>query len=66
MARRKVLAVAGRDGLLMLGSELATAVRERLRIVVLIWEDESYGLLKWKMDLELGRHPSVDSPPRPL
>ena len=56
----KVLAVAGDGGFLMLGSELATAVREHVPIVVLIWEDQSYGLIKWKMDLELGRHSSVD------
>jgi acetolactate synthase-1/2/3 large subunit len=29
-------------------------------IVVLIWEDQAYGLIKWKMDLDLGRHSSVD------
>ncbi len=57
---RKVLAVAGDGGFLMLGSELATAVREHVPIVVLIWEDKSYGLIKWKMDLELGHHSSVD------
>ena len=57
---RRVLAVAGDGGFLMLGSELATAVRERVPIAVLIWEDQSYGLIKWKMDLELGRHSSVD------
>ena len=56
----KVLGVAGDGGFLMLGSELATAVREHVPIVVLIWEDKSYGLIKWKMDLELGRHSSVD------
>ena len=44
----------------MLGSELETAVREHLPIVVLIWEDQAYGLIKWKMDLELGHHSSVD------
>src|SRR5687767_7841353 len=57
---RKVLAVAGDGGFLMLGSELATAVREHVPIVVLIWEDQAYGLIKWKMDLELGHHSSVD------
>src|ERR687896_2479959 len=57
---RKVLAVAGDGGFLMLGSELETAVRERVPIVILIWEDQSYGLIKWKMDLELGHHSSVD------
>jgi acetolactate synthase I/II/III large subunit len=57
---RKVLAAVGDGGFLMLGSELATAVREHVPIVVLIWEDQAYGLIKWKMDLELGRHSSVD------
>jgi acetolactate synthase-1/2/3 large subunit len=57
---RKVLAAVGDGGFLMLGSELATAVREHVPIVVLIWEDQSYGLIKWKMDLELGHHSSVD------
>lgn len=57
---RKVLAAVGDGGFLMLGSELATAVREHVPIVVLIWEDHSYGLIKWKMDLELGHHSSVD------
>ena len=57
---RKVLAAVGDGGFLMLGSELATAVREHVPIVVLIWEDQSYGLIKWKMDLEIGRHSSVD------
>src|ERR671921_967952 len=59
-SERKVLAAVGDGGFLMLGSELATAVREHVPIVVLIWEDRSYGLIKWKMDLELGRHSSVD------
>src|SRR5215213_4169788 len=57
---RKVLAAAGDGGFMMLGSELETAVREHVPIVVLIWEDQAYGLIKWKMDLELGRHSSVD------
>jgi acetolactate synthase I/II/III large subunit len=57
---RKVLAAVGDGGMLMLGSELETAIREKIHIVVLIWEDQSYGLIKWKMDLELGHHSSVD------
>ncbi len=57
---RKVLAAVGDGGLLMLGSELETACREKIPIVILIWEDQSYGLIKWKMDLELGHHSSVD------
>jgi acetolactate synthase-1/2/3 large subunit len=57
---RRVLAATGDGGFLMLSSELETAVREQIPIVILIWEDQSYGLIKWKMDLELGRHSSVD------
>src|ERR671923_809428 len=57
---RKVLAAVGDGGFMMLGSELETAVREHVPIVVLIWEDQAYGLIKWKMDLELGHHSSVD------
>jgi acetolactate synthase-1/2/3 large subunit len=56
----KVLAATGDGGFLMLGNELATAVREKVPIVVLIWEDQSYGLIKWKMDTELGHHSGVD------
>jgi acetolactate synthase-1/2/3 large subunit len=39
---------------------LETAIREDVPLVVLIWEDQAYGLIKWKMDLELGHHSSVD------
>jgi acetolactate synthase I/II/III large subunit len=57
---RKVLAAVGDGAMMMLGSELETAVREHIPVVVLIWEDMAYGLIKWKMDLELGHHSSVD------
>ena len=57
---RKVLAVAGDGGFLMNSQELETAVREKLPIVVLIWVDNSYGLIKWEMDLKVGRHSHVD------
>ena len=37
-----------------------TAVREQIPLVVLVWVDGSYGLIKWKMDMEEGAHDSVD------
>ncbi|WP_343600332.1 acetolactate synthase large subunit [Mycobacterium sp.] len=52
----KVLAVAGDGAFLMNSQEIETAVRERIPLVVLIWEDGGYGLIEWKMDLELGQH----------
>ena len=52
----KVLAVAGDGAFLMNSQEIETAVREQIPLVVLIWEDGGYGLIEWKMDLELGEH----------
>src|ERR1700745_1022606 len=52
----KVLAVVGDGAFLMNSSEIEPAVRERIPLVVLIWEDGGYGLIEWKMDLELGDH----------
>ena len=57
---RKVLAVTGDGGFLMSSQELETAMRERVPFVVLIWVDNAYGLIKWKMDMELGHHAAVD------
>src|SRR6201997_5591773 len=52
----KVLAVVGDGAFMMNSQEIETAVRERIPLVVLIWEDNGYGLIEWKMDLELGAH----------
>ena len=57
---RKVLAAMGDGSFLMLSQEIETARRERVPLAVLIWEDASYGLIKWKMDLELHGHEQVD------
>jgi acetolactate synthase-1/2/3 large subunit len=50
----RVLAAVGDGAFLMHSQELETAVREGIPLVVLIWEDNAYGLIEWKMDLELG------------
>jgi acetolactate synthase-1/2/3 large subunit len=55
----KVLAAMGDGAFLMNSQEIETAVRERIPLVVLIWEDGGYGLIEWKMDLELGDHYNV-------
>jgi acetolactate synthase I/II/III large subunit len=57
---RKVLAVAGDGGFLMSSQELETAVREKIPLVVLIWVDGAYGLIKWEMELALGRSSHVE------
>ncbi|MGW7007703.1 acetolactate synthase large subunit [Streptomyces sp. NPDC054933] len=54
--QRRVLAMMGDGSFLMNSQELETAVRERVPLVVLVLVDEEYGLITWKMELELGRH----------
>jgi acetolactate synthase I/II/III large subunit len=50
--RRRVLAVCGDGGFMMSSQELETAVRLRLDIVVLIVEDHSYGMIRWKQAVD--------------
>jgi acetolactate synthase-1/2/3 large subunit len=52
----KVLAVMGDGAFLMNSQEIETALRLRLPIVILIWVDDAYGLISWKMDLEIGHN----------
>jgi len=57
---RRVLAAVGDGAFLMNSQELETAVREQVPLTVLVWQDDAYGLIKWKMDLETGDHTAVD------
>lgn len=56
---RKVLAATGDGAFLMNSQEIETAVREHIPLVVLVWVDDAYGLIEWKMDLELGRNSNI-------
>jgi len=51
---RKILATMGDGSYLMNSQEIETAVREKIPFVVLVWVDQHYGLIKWKMEIELG------------
>lgn len=55
----RVLAVVGDGAFLMHSQEIETAVREQIPLVVLIWDDGGYGLIEWKMDLEVGTHSNI-------
>lgn len=57
---RKVLAVMGDGSFLMNAQEIETAIREKISFTILVWVDDGYGLIRWKMDLELKRHSQVD------
>jgi acetolactate synthase-1/2/3 large subunit len=53
---RKVLAICGDAGALMNIQDLETAARIGANIVVMIWEDHEYGLIKWKQQTAFGKH----------
>jgi acetolactate synthase-1/2/3 large subunit len=55
----KVLAAVGDGAFLMNSQELETAVRERVPMTVLVWQDDAYGLIGWKMQMEIGREVAV-------
>jgi acetolactate synthase-1/2/3 large subunit len=50
--QRRVLAVAGDGGFMMSSQEMETAVRLRLNLVVLILEDNAYGMIRWKQAVD--------------
>src|SRR3546814_18855416 len=58
---RKVMAICGDGGFMMNSQEMETAVRLGLNITVLILNDNSYGMIRWKQahmgfkDWEIGR-----------
>jgi acetolactate synthase-1/2/3 large subunit len=49
---RRVLAVAGDGGFMMNSQEMETAVRLKLNLVVLVLEDNAYGMIRWKQAVD--------------
>ncbi|MCF6236201.1 MAG: acetolactate synthase large subunit [Gammaproteobacteria bacterium] len=52
---RKIIAVTGDAGFMMNSQEIETALRYKIPIVILIWNDSSYGLIEWKQRKAYGR-----------
>jgi acetolactate synthase-1/2/3 large subunit len=50
--KRRVLAVCGDGGFMMSSQELETAVRLKLDLVVLILQDDAYGMIRWKQAVD--------------
>ena len=50
--QRRVLAVCGDGGFMMSSQELETAVRLGLNLVVLILQDDAYGMIRWKQAVD--------------
>jgi acetolactate synthase-1/2/3 large subunit len=49
---RRVLAVCGDGGFMMNSQEVETAVRLRLNLIVLILQDNAYGMIRWKQSVD--------------
>src|SRR5476651_565867 len=50
--KRRVMAVCGDGGFMMNSQELETAVRLKLNLVVLIIQDDAYGMIRWKQAVD--------------
>jgi acetolactate synthase I/II/III large subunit len=46
--KRKVMAICGDGGFLMNSQEMETAVRLRLDLTIVVLDDSSYGMIRWK------------------
>lgn len=56
---RKIVAVSGDAGFMMNSQEIETAIRLGVAFVVLIWNDECYGLIEWKQRIHFKRTGNV-------
>jgi acetolactate synthase-1/2/3 large subunit len=57
---KPVLTIIGDGSFHMHVQELAVAKRYDIPMTILIWDDSGYGLIKWKMDISLGKSAGTD------
>lgn len=57
---RTAVAVTGDAGFLMNSQEIETALRIETPIIILIWTDSNYGLIKWKQMAQFGRTSNIE------
>jgi acetolactate synthase-1/2/3 large subunit len=57
---RIALTVTGDAGFLMNSQEIETALRIGVAIVILVWNDSKYGLIKWHQDRRFGRDTQIE------
>ena len=57
---RTALTVTGDAGFLMNSQEIETALRIGVAIVILVWNDSKYGLIKWHQDRRFGRDTHIE------
>ena len=57
---RTALTVTGDAGFLMNSQEIETALRIGVAIVILVWNDSEYGLIKWHQGRRFGRDTQIE------
>lgn len=57
---RNAVALCGDGGFMMSIQALPTGVQFKIPFVVVLWEDDHYGLIKWKQEMHFHEHSHVD------
>ncbi len=57
---RTALTVTGDAGFMMNSQEIETALRMNIPVIVLVWNDSKYGLIKWHQDRRFGRDTQIE------
>ena len=57
---KTVMTINGDAGFMMNSQEIETALRHKIAIIVMIWNDSKYGLIKWHQDRKFGRDAHID------
>ena len=57
---RTAMTVTGDAGFMMNSQEIETALRLGVAIVILVWNDSQYGLIKWHQDRRFGRDTHIE------
>ena len=56
---RNILTITGDAGFMMNSQEIETALRCRVAIVIMIWNDSAYGLIKWHQERRFGHSNNI-------
>lgn len=56
---RNILTITGDAGFMMNSQEIETALRYKISIVIMIWNDGEYGLIKWHQDRRFGHSNNI-------
>lgn len=57
---KTVMTISGDAGFMMNSQEIETALRYKIPMIIMIWNDSKYGLIKWHQDKKFGRDAHID------